>query len=136
MYSSFKTNLLKFQPYEIEAAARVCKMSNVNTMGFNNDNKYDFMTSDGLKYEVKCEPSSLKTGNFFIEFKGYGKPSGLSVTEADFYIFTNSTEYFLISIEVLKHIVNGYRIVLTKDKLTYGYLVPVYVIARNSVELN
>ena len=98
MYQQFIENLEKFQPYEVEAAQRIEKLNTVKVINFNNDNKYDFMTSDNLKYEVKTEPTSLKTCNFFIEFLGYNKPSGITTTEADYYIISDTINYYLISI--------------------------------------
>ena len=51
------------------------------TEGFNN--KYDFVTPSGKKIEVKFTNNS----KIFIEEEYYdGTPSGLSVTEADYYL--------------------------------------------------
>ena len=40
--------------------------------------QYDFKTSDGIKYEVKGDRLSSQTGNFYIEYMGYDRPSGRS----------------------------------------------------------
>ena len=133
MYHQFIENLKKFQPYEVEAAQRIEKLNNVKVINFNNDNKYDFVTSDNLKYEVKTEPASLKTNNFFIEFLGYNKPSGISTTEADYYIISDTINYYLISVSSLKILLENARIITTKDKLTYGYLIKTQLIKDNSI---
>ena len=62
--NNFYKNLKKFQQYEEEAAARIEKINKVKVLNYCNDNKYDFLTSDNLKYEVKTEPASLRTNNF------------------------------------------------------------------------
>lgn len=133
MYQQFIENLKKFQPYEAEAAQKIEKLNKVKVINFNDDNKYDFITSDNLKYEVKTEPASIKTNNFFIEFLGYNKPSGITTTEADFYIICDTINYYLISVSCLKILVENARIITTKDKLTYGYLIKTKLIKDNSI---
>lgn len=133
MYQQFIENLKKFQPYEAEASQRIEKLNKVKVINFNDDNKYDFMTTDHLKYEVKTEPASIKTNNFFIEFKGYGKPSGITTTEADYYIISDTINYYLISVCSLKILVENARIITTKDKSTYGYLIKTKLIKDNSI---
>ena len=133
MYQQFIENLKKFQPYEAEAAQRIEKLNKVKVINFNDDNKYDFLTSDNLKYEVKTEPASIKTNNFFIEFLGYGKPSGITTTEADYYIISDTINYYLISVISLKILVENARIITTKDKGTYGYLIKTKLIKDNSI---
>ena len=106
-------------------------------MKFCENNKYDFKTSDRIKYEVKCEPSSIKTGNYFIEFFAYGKLSGISVTKAHFYIFSEMTNYYLIPIDELKALVKEYGILKkTKDGLTSGFLIKCNIINSASIKLN
>ena len=133
MYQQFIKNLKKFQPYEVEAAQRIEKLNKVKVINFNDDNKYDFLTSDNLKYEVKTEPASIKTNNFFIEFLGYNKPSGITTTEANYYIISDTINYYLISVDKLKILVENARIITTKDKLTYGYLIKTKLIKDNSI---
>ena len=130
--NNFYNNLKKFHPYEREAAARIERLNKVKVINYCNDNKYDFLTNDNIKYEVKTEPASLKTNNFFIEFKGYGKPSGISTTEANYYIISDTINYYLISVYKLKLLVENSRIISTKDKFTFGYLIKKQIIKDNS----
>ena len=130
--NSFYKNLKKFQPYEEEAAKRIEKINNVKVLNYCNDNKYDFLTSDNIKYEVKTEPASLKTNNFFIEFEGYGKPSGINITEADYYIINDTITYYLIGVSKLKLLIKDKKIISTYDKLTFGYLIKTQIIKDNS----
>ena len=86
----------RFKPYEIEAAKRIIKLNNVEVKKWCNNYKYDFKTSDNLKYEVKTESMSLKTGNFYTEFYGYGKETGITTTKAIFYIISDTINYYLL----------------------------------------
>ena len=130
----FNENLKRYQPYEVEASELIKKYKNVTILKFCNDNRYDFKTSDKIRYEVKTEPSSIITGNYFIEFFAYGKPSGISVTRAHFYIFSDMTNYYLIPIDELKAIVKEHgKLKKTKDGLTSGFLVRCNIINSASI---
>ena len=131
--NSFYKNLKKFQPYEEEAAKRIEKLNKVKVVNYCNDNKYDFLTSDNIKYEVKTEPASLKTNNFFIEFEGYGKPSGINTTEANYYIINDTITYYLISVDKLKLLIEHKPIIQTKDTKTSGRLIKTQIIKDNSI---
>lgn len=132
-YEFFLKQLIKYKPFEEISSNKICILNNVSILNYNNDNKYDFETSDEKKYEVKADEMSLKTNNFFIEFIGYGKASGVSVSEADYYILTDTNIYYLIDIEILKKIIIDKPILTTKDKSTYGYIVKRSVISENSI---
>ena len=135
-YEFFKENLKKFQPFEEEAGKLIEKHKNVTILSYNNNNEYDFITSDNIKYEVKAEPMSLKTNNYFIEYHGYGKQSGINATKAEYYIITNTINYYLIETSKLKELteIHG-KIRTTKDKLTYGYIIKCNIIHDNAEEL-
>lgn len=38
-------------------------------------------------YEVKADLSAHKTGNLFVEYRHTDKPSGISLTKSDYYVF-------------------------------------------------
>ncbi len=80
-YQLFNKNIVLYKKYEILASERIKDKYNVDVKKWCDNNKFDFMTSDNIKYEVKCEPSSLKTFNCFIEYFAYGVPSGISITK-------------------------------------------------------
>jgi hypothetical protein len=133
----FYENLKLYQPYEVIASELIKEYNNVEISKFCNNNKYDFKDSNNVKYEVKTEPSSIKTGNYFIEFFAYGKPSGISVSKAHFYIFSDMMSYYLISIDELKAIVKEHGILKkTRDGLTSGNLVRTSLIHDISIKLN
>ena len=125
-YEAFLKNVDKYHIYEIIASEKICLLNNTQLIKFNNDYRYDFKTSDKIKYEVKTDELSLKTNNLFIEFESYRKPSGISSTKAHYYIFSDTIDYYLIETQKLKTILSNIenkKIVSTKDKQTFGYLI-------------
>ena len=140
--NSWQTNFYEkkvkpFFKFEVESSKRISKLYNVEIISFNNDNKYDFITSDDIKYEVKYDNYSNKSGNFFIEFFAYNKPSGISTSESNFYIITDGINYYLIDTQILLKlcVTFGTTTKTTKDKLTYGYIIPINIIISNSVSI-
>ena len=126
IYETFLKNVDKYHIYEIIASQKICILNDTKLLKFNNDYRYEFKTCDKLRYEVKTDVMSLKTNNLFIEFEGYKKPSGISISKANYYIFCDTIDYYLIQTQKLKEILNNVlnkKIVSTKNKLTYGYLV-------------
>jgi hypothetical protein len=82
------------------------------------------------KYEVKTDRSAIKTGNFFIETNNkYGKPSGLMVTESDYYILIsadgndNIVETYIIPTETLREF-NNKNMCRRVTYPSHGYLLP------------
>ena len=125
-YKAFLKNVDKYHIYEIIASEKICLLNNIKLIKFNDDYRYNFKTSDEIKYEVKTDELSLKTNNLFIEFESYKKPSGVIISKSHYYIFCNTIDYYLTETQKLKEILNNIenkKIVSTKDKLTYGYLI-------------
>lgn len=131
----FYYNLEKYKPYEIEASRRIKNKYNIDIKSFCDNNKYDFITTDDIKYEVKTDEASKKTNNFFIEFSGYKKPSGIATTESNYYILSNTVDYYLIETGKLKELIknNTFKIVKVKTNDTYGYLINKNIIILNSI---
>ena len=128
----FNTKVKPFLKYEVEASERIKKLFNVEIKSFNNNNKYDFIDNNNIKYEVKYDGYSIKSGNFYIEYKGYGKASGIATTEANFYIITEGTNYYLIEVKILKKLCCQYGIIrCTKDGLTFGNIISCNIIINN-----
>ena len=134
-YIHFWQQFGKYGKYEVFAAEKIIKMNGVNVLNYNKDSKFDFITSDGLKYEVKADVASLKTGNIFIEIQGYNKPSGILVSEANYYIITDTINYYMIDIDKLKLLCIGAKIITTKDGSTYEYIIKMEVLISNSILL-
>ena len=101
---------------EKEAQHIICQANNVSVVleqGSDNHWKvhYDFMTSDGLKYEVKANRKSVDYGTFFIETaqsikhdKEFGpyKKSGLTIAKADYWMLWHGNVYLKIAQTNLK----------------------------------
>jgi hypothetical protein len=102
----------------------------------NNDNKYDLKmikkdveTTYEIKTDVKCAPL-FDTGNIFIEFESRGKASGISVTQADWFVtyFKYLKEAWFIKSDKLKKLINENDFQTFKDagdvgSATHGYLI-------------
>jgi len=132
-YNQFLINLKANKIYETIAAQKICSLNNVSVLNTCDNSDYDFRTSDHLTFEIKADHLVLKTCNFFIEFSGYGKPSGISITKAHFYILTDTKYYFLISTDKLKELIQNCEVKTTKNGLTSGYLINRFFIVKNSV---
>jgi len=102
----------------------------------NNDNKYDLkMESNGkvttyeIKTDVKCAPL-FDTGNIFIEFSSRKKPSGIQVTQADWFVtyFQYLNELWFIKSDKLQELIKTNEFPVFKDagdhgSETHGYLI-------------
>ena len=79
-----------------------------------NTNEYDLKMSYQSKeytYEIKTDVYKTNTGNMVIEFESRGKPSGISVTKADFFVtyFPFLGEVWNISSNDLKRLINDIK---------------------------
>ena len=64
---------------------------------------------------------------------GYGKPSGLAITEANYYIITDGQNYYLIETDTLKELCNIYgKLKYTTNKITIGYVINKNIVISNS----
>lgn len=74
----------------------------------NNDFKYDLEFGvlngetwfhelvTGKKVEVKSDRRTIETGNVYIEYWSRGKPSGISTTQSDYYVYKVGEEQAII----------------------------------------
>ena len=132
-YNKFLQLLKANETYEIIAQDKICLLKNVKIIDVCNNSNYDFKTSANIAYEVKCDHASNKTNNFFIEFSGYNKPSGISISKANYYILSNTTTYYLIDIDILKNICKNKRVVNLKDGSSSGFVIPCDEIIIHSI---
>jgi hypothetical protein len=102
----------------------------------NNDNKYDLkmlVKNKTKTYEIKtdvvCSPQK-DTGNLFVEFQCRNKPSGIKVTEADWFVtyFKYLNEIWFIKTKDLKNLINEKDFHVIKNagdvgSKTHGYLI-------------
>ena len=62
----------KFKPFEQIAQDGICSLFNTEILNVCCNKFYDFETTQNIKYEVKTDVKCLITGNYYIEFFGYG----------------------------------------------------------------
>ena len=67
---------------------------------------YDFSIND-IKYEVKLDNNLYKYKTLFIEFESNKKPSGISITKADYYCIKAGDDMFIIPVEYIKELLNN-----------------------------
>lgn len=96
---------------------------------------HDFQTEDNIKYEVKLDISSTKTGNAFVEFlDGKGHDSGLNISDANYYIIISNDIYYMIGLEALKELIKGCKIAQARDG-TKGYLLKIDTLKGHSIKI-
>lgn len=113
-----------------------------------NTKYYDLLieTSKGieLKIEVKEDFTCERTGNVGVEFKCRGKPSGIFVTEAQYYIYKIHTpfgiKFYMLRTEKLKEMITKHlykRIIIggDRDSGSMNYLFDLEVFKRNAIRI-
>lgn len=112
----------------------------------NKDNKYDLLVGKKNKtitYEVKtdvfCKPHT-DTGNLFIEFECRGKPSGIKVTQAKWFVtyYKHLNEIWYIKSEDLIRLCDNEDFKVTEfsgdaNSNTKGYLIPRYKFKKHFI---
>ena len=134
-YQQFLINLQKYKPYEFIAQGRICSLFNTEILNVCCNKDYDFETTQKIKYELKTDEKSLTTGNFYIEYQGYNKLSGITTTKADYYILSNTKEYYLIDVGILRALTKNKPTRATKDGSTLGYIINKNLIIKHSIEI-
>ena len=67
---------------------------------------YDFFTANTKRaYEVKQDWKSRYSGNLVVEIAFGGKPSGLSTTQADWWIFHTGEEYIFMQPKTIRKLI-------------------------------
>lgn len=85
-------------------------------MEYNSDFRYDLKVGqvaekalaeifEGAKVEVKRDLRARSTGNLFVEYESRGKPSGIAISEADYWCFVVEETYIILPTALLKAVV-------------------------------
>ena len=137
---------LEYEKY----AHQLIKMKFNKDVIFTCDNyKYDFITEDKIKYEVKFDKQASKTDNFFIEYSTYSlrdkklSLSGISKSWAYYYILIhekNNELYFsIISTKILRNLIKTNVFLCKKscfnsdtNNYSNGYIFTIETIKANS----
>jgi len=139
----FKKDLKEAKPYELLALKKVEDYFNLKFCGLCEHKQFDIAGKDSngnlIKFEVKHDIENQKTGNIAIEFSSWGKPSGIEVTQADWWIQIIRDEYHCIHVDHLRNILSNcsFRIVKGGDKgsNTWMYLINEYAFIMNCFQL-
>ncbi len=135
IYGKFQQQLKQGHKYELEA------LKYLDYDRYEHDTKYRkeydlIIYKDGvpIKIEVKSDRQASKTGNLAIEYECSRQPSGLSVTEADYWIyfivFEDYEECYSIPIDDLKTIVKSCNKVSGGD----GMRSRLYLLNKNRIK--
>ena len=65
---------------------------------------YDFIIND-VKYEIKLDNNIRKNNMMLCEFKSRNKPSGISITKADYYGIKSGDTYNIIPVQYIKDLI-------------------------------
>jgi hypothetical protein len=88
----------------------------------------------GYKIEVKCDRMAHHTHNIYIELYSRGKPSGISTTQADYWIFIIYGRAVSVILptnkikELCKEIFNGTYVYGGDNNTSKGILIPLNLI--------
>lgn len=116
-------------------------------MEFNSDFRFDLQIGRiyeerlaellNKKIEVKRDFKCMDTGNIFIEYESRNNPSGIAITEADYYCYWLS-EFHFIMIEtnrlkiICRKYINTQRDTIGGDNNTSkGVLIPLKIFFEN-----
>ena len=102
---------------------------------------YDiYVPETGKKVEVKQDKKSNFTGNIVVEIEFGGKPSALSTTEADYWVFDDGEIYIWITPETLRQVIKPFKpvkfIVNGDNKEKLAYLIKKDIIKRNALRVD
>jgi len=133
--STFFSDLAFGKSYEAYAMQILCQECTPAPAG--RFKPYDFI-SDNIKYEVKSDKLTYKTGNLFIEYECSSQASGITTSEAQmlFYFVINEDgtpdRIYLIETGFLKNLIasSDFRTVSGGD----GYRAKGYLIPENHVK--
>ena len=119
VYRCFKECLALGQEYEVMSLQKIKILNMVDVKQTQTKDNFkimfhDFETMDDLKYEVKADFASEVSGNFFCEFAIMDKPSGLLISDADYYIIVSCGIFHLINIDKLRELTLVARIARTR----------------------
>jgi hypothetical protein len=141
---NFNKDIIEGEQGESFVTEWLCSQTNGKRLSNNKTNSHDVIiefperqnsiwsgiVSLEIKTDVLVSPSR-DTGNMFIEYECRGKPSGISVTQADLFItyFKHLQEVWVIQTANLKELLTTYnfRSVTNagdENSRTCGYLIP------------
>lgn len=130
LYEQFKNDLQIGQKYEKIAIDMIINYykGKYQLIETNDDSRYDFILSNNKTYEVKALLQVFKYQNIFVEYMAFKKSSGITVTEATFYVFVlidkgTVKQILIIGVAKLKRLIlEGKYMKNYVDDLKAGYI--------------
>ena len=112
--AKFQTQLKQGQKYELKSLEYLTYDTYTHDTKYRKE--YDLIIYDKgkkIKVEVKSDRQASHTDNMAIEFRCSEKPSGITSTEADLWVYfivhKNRDECYIFPIEDLKNLIKGCR---------------------------
>lgn len=109
MHFKFKDDLGDGKRKEQELADLLIARGKTEKVEFNNDYRYDlkvYRKGGGCwTIEVKHDMTQARTGNIGVEFESRKKPSGINMSEADYWCFALADGFYLIETGKLKWLI-------------------------------
>ena len=102
---NFNKDLKDGQAAEQEVAQRLMTRLNLaeGDIEHSTSKGYDLkIISKGWTFEVKNDLMAHQTGNVAIEYESRGKPTGLAVTTAEFWVYKFAGSFFAFKTETLR----------------------------------
>ncbi len=102
---NFNKDLIDGKAAELEVAQRLIARLNLaeDDIEHSSSKGYDLkIISKGWTFEVKNDLMAERTGNVAIEFESRGKPTALSATTAEFWVYKFAGSFFAFKTETLK----------------------------------
>ncbi len=134
-YTKFHKSLKQGQKYEKKCLEYLDYDNVIHKEGYFKE--YDltiYKYGEPIRIEVKSDRQASKTGNLAIEYECNNKPSGITSTEADFWIYFivyhDRDECYKIPIDDLKNLVKDCRKVSGGD----GMKSRMYLLNKNKCE--
>lgn len=93
----------------------------------------DIVEEANFSFEIKTDFLAARTGNFAIEYMSRGKPSCLSVSQADYWVFYNGEQELTVDADSLKLLIqqNKFKQVKGGDNNTSElFLIPISMIEK------
>ena len=137
-HNNFIDNLEFGNKAERRTAKLLHATYNLLTISFNNDHRYDILMhsprlNKRITFEVKDDTRTKETGNIVVEHESWGKPSGITTTEADYWVFSHHSTYHIIETPALKSLISTNSHFDNRQMQHTDYFFTVPVIARASV---
>jgi hypothetical protein len=92
---NYKKDFPIAQKTEREVAALLTKVYDAEILAYEDTNKYDILArinNVNYTFEVKEDFIGERTGNVGLEYSCRGKPSGITTSEANFYVYKLHTK--------------------------------------------